>query len=869
MDDTVYKIALAGLLHDIGKFAERGNMKVSADYLNDNADLYQPYYNNRHTHRHAVYTAAFIEFIQDLLPKEFNMAQWGLEDSFVNLTAGHHRPETRLQWIIAMADRISSGFDRSEFDEYNKGINVKDYKKTRLLTLFENIAPDGNFAKESLDQFDYRYPLKELSPEHIFPVRHSEDSAPGDEGASDEYSEHFENFISALKQLTHRNHVPLWFDHFDSLFMIYASHIPAATVGRVIPDVSLYDHSRTTAALAAALYLYHREDSTFTMSDVQDRTEKKLLLVTGDFYGIQDFIFASGGETNRASAKLLRGRSFAVSLLSELAGDYICRETGLPSSSIVLNAAGKFTLIAPNTKQTLSKISAAEKHINEWLMKHFYGETAMGVSFVEASGDDFVSETFGHLWERLSGQIEKRKFSKVDLDTYGGAVEEYLGNFNNELTENLCPFCGKRPSDATAEGDELLGDTSSACRICRDHIYIGTHLVKAQRFAITTPDAQLYGGGLLEPVFGRYQVSFDVTGELSSLAADGSLLKYWDIGISESGSITKDITAKFVNGYVPSYSEEDRTEEAVDRFLYGAKSDKKKNKLFDFLTSNKDQPKTFSHLSKMSLNKKDDGTFSGVEALGVLKADVDHLGLVFACGLKHPTLSRIATLSRQLNHYFTVYVPFYLKTTPLFSDVYTVFAGGDDLFLIGPWNRIIDLADHIHQSFKEFVCFNSAITLSAGISVNRPAEPVSALNERAETALKKAKNNNRNSITLFGESVSWDDFTELQELVGEIQSWIDKDFIGKSMLYKLNSFIDMAKKEQQLLEEQKQVLLEDWSCLRWKAQFKYNLARNVGRNLKGDEKAAAVSQVEQAGGWLMKHRGALRIPLWNILYNHR
>ena len=44
MDDTVYKIALAGLLHDIGKFAERGNMKVSENYLNDNADLYQPCY---------------------------------------------------------------------------------------------------------------------------------------------------------------------------------------------------------------------------------------------------------------------------------------------------------------------------------------------------------------------------------------------------------------------------------------------------------------------------------------------------------------------------------------------------------------------------------------------------------------------------------------------------------------------------------------------------------------------------------------------------------------------------------------------------------------------------------------------------------
>jgi HD superfamily phosphodiesterase len=28
MDDTVYKIAIAAFLHDIGKFAERGGMNV-------------------------------------------------------------------------------------------------------------------------------------------------------------------------------------------------------------------------------------------------------------------------------------------------------------------------------------------------------------------------------------------------------------------------------------------------------------------------------------------------------------------------------------------------------------------------------------------------------------------------------------------------------------------------------------------------------------------------------------------------------------------------------------------------------------------------------------------------------------------------
>ncbi len=74
MDETIYKIAIAGYLHDIGKFAERANFNVSQEFLNNNADLYQPYIKeqNRHTHRHAVYTAAFIDHIEKLLPKQFN-----------------------------------------------------------------------------------------------------------------------------------------------------------------------------------------------------------------------------------------------------------------------------------------------------------------------------------------------------------------------------------------------------------------------------------------------------------------------------------------------------------------------------------------------------------------------------------------------------------------------------------------------------------------------------------------------------------------------------------------------------------------------------------------------------------------------------
>ena len=64
MDQTGLKIAVAGLMHDIGKFAQ-GNETIPKQYAIDNADQYQPIYNNRHSHIHALYTAAFIEQFAD------------------------------------------------------------------------------------------------------------------------------------------------------------------------------------------------------------------------------------------------------------------------------------------------------------------------------------------------------------------------------------------------------------------------------------------------------------------------------------------------------------------------------------------------------------------------------------------------------------------------------------------------------------------------------------------------------------------------------------------------------------------------------------------------------------------------------------
>jgi len=865
MNDTTMKIALAGLMHDIGKFAERAGMDVPPDILNSNQHLYQPYHKaqNRHTHRHAAYTAAFIDYFDGFLPKALTKAGWGLGDAFVNLAAGHHKPETPMQWIIAIADRISSGFDRQKFEGYNETIDIPDYKKTRLMTMFEHVCIGGKKAEPN-GRGRWRYPLKQLSPASIFPVSAEKDAG---QTAEEEYKNLFMAFMNDVKRVAHKDeNIALWYEHFDSLLRDFTAHIPAVTVGTARTDVSLYDHLRSTSALAAALYRFHESTVTLDVEAVRDDWEtRKFLIVSADFYGIQDFIFSEGGESAKGRAKTLRGRSFMVSLFSELAAHELCDALGLPHTSVVLNAAGKFTLICQNTKEARSVVGAAERRINGWLVEHFHGENTLGVSVVEASPNDFVCGNFEKLWRSLGGKVDRRKYTRFDLKKHGGSVSGYLNSFDNTLKPSLCPFCGKRPSVAGAMRKE--GASNDSCAICRDNVFIGRNIVRKEKYqskegtgrvrlAITTTDADL-GDSLMEPIFGRYRLGI-TTGLMKNEARNGSLLRYWRIergaGSEEKGDV---IARKEIGGYVPVYSEADQHD---DRYIGGRKTDARKEEMIDQMETG--DPKTFHHLAANAKLPDENGNskYRGIEALGVLKADVDNLGLIFAAGTdpKLMSLSRLATMSRQMNAFFSMYVPYCLETMPEYRNIYTVFAGGDDLFLIGPWNAVADFASFMNLRFREYVCRNPDMTISAGISLHKPGEPLGVIADSAESALEASKHGGRDRLTIFGETAKWEDVYRLEGIRARIEAW-RRDGLPTAMLYRLNMFQEMEGKRKALAGG---VTLADVANAMWEPMFRYTLARNVKSAEKRDE-------VSAAAGWIKDYGPKLRIPLWRIIYENR
>jgi len=77
------------------------------------------------------------------------------------------------------------------------------------------------------------------------------------------------------------------------------------------------------------------------------------------------------------------------------------------------------------------------------------------------------------------------------------------------------------------------------------------------------------------------------------------------------------------------------------------------------------------------------------------------------------------------------------------------------------------------------------------------------------------------------------------------------------------------RKQEQVLLENKTVFVEDMECLKWRARLKYSVVRNAGKKLQGDEKQKVINEVMEVANWLEQYGGALRIPLWQIIYNNR
>ena len=889
------RIAFAAFLHDLGKFAERARIDVSSERLEINKQLYCPHRKahtdakGRFTHIHAAYTGIAMDIIERHLPELIGQdaapfAAWrsqDSDDSLINAAAMHHRPRTFLQWIVATADRVASGFDREEFEAYNEsdeGTETgKNHYTARQLTLFEQIRIDTegekSHAVDAKSVYQYRYPLQALSPDSIFPRKTEQCEGNDNKTAQQEYRRLWEDFLEALKRIpeSHRANWPLWLDHFETLWGTFTQAIPSATAFNVRPDVSLYDHSRVTAALAVSLWRYHHERGETGDEACNSLAEQgvswedqKFLLIQGDFFGIQDFIFASG-ESHKRAAKLLRGRSFYVSLLTECAALKVLDELALPSTSQVMNAAGKFMIVAPNTEQSLAILQRVRQELDAWFLKHSYGQAGIGLAWIEAACNDFRRKPvagkspYRVLLDRLFEAMEKIKYQRYRLCENPQAPIVFDG-FSDQFDRDLgvCRIDGRSPAVAK-DGDDPIGV------LARDQIDIGNWLAKRERILITNQDPRITRGSLKLPIFGYYVTfveSQDERGMFGQEAKAGTLLRVWDFSLpkSETEPLWNGYARRAINAYIPRFDDQAIAEEKSGKYR-GVDEEIERG-----------EAKTLNHLACENRLSDDAGHWYGVSALTTLKGDVDNLGLIFQKGLgDEASFTKTAALSRQLNNFFAVYLPWLCRSESEYKHTYTVFAGGDDFFLVGPWLSQIKLAVAMRQAFRRYVAKNEEVHFSAGLSTTKPGLPIPQLGELAETALERAKAHNpqrqtptpKNAVSCFNRHMFWDEFESLvMERTQALKAISEELNLSSGYIYGLLNLVDMAEK---VGEKPENAL--------WHSYFAYRTRRMLERNRKLGEaerkryQQELAQEIAQRG--IERHVGNYRVALFNYLYQQR
>src|SRR5262249_51099461 len=89
----------------------------------------------------------------------------------------------------------------------------------------------------------------------------------------------------------------------------------------------------------------------------------------------------------------------------------------------------------------------------------------------------------------------------------------------------------------------------------------------------------------------------------------------------------------------------------------------------------------------------------GDALLAVLKADADSLGAFFNRLLDDAKdLSPLSRFSREMDDFFGVTLDREVSKFD-WDLIYMVFAGGDDLLLVGPWDVVFDFAAHANEMF--------------------------------------------------------------------------------------------------------------------------------------------------------------------------
>jgi CRISPR-associated protein Csm1 len=630
-----------------------------------------------------------------------------------------------------------------------------------------------------------------------------------------------------------------------------------------LPDVSFYDHAKMTAAMAICF-------------DQTDNTNEPFLLVKADMSGIQAYIY---DVVSKGAAKNLKGRSFYVQLLSDAVLRYLLKEFDLPQANIVYNSGGNFLLLVPNTAGNKTKVDNLEKEIAEKLFAAHKTAIAIIIDYVEIVAKDLVNGT-KCITKILADKIDekkKRKFANHIKNNYSSLFDaqevmpqdKITGEDIEKEDKDIMPKFKHDVLFQSKDGEDADFALTDLKLLTFQQICLGRRLKKADYLVVANQSLNFTNNE--EP---KYQINPANLGIYYYLAEDKSDLEkikttHANVGLqiysfNELSFIPSQPNTKHQYGFMLYGGNEAPT------FEYNYKDSDDKDEKY-----HAGETKTFSHLTlRLGYNKDTNGAgnLASIKRLGVMLLDVDGLGTVFK-EKNFDSLAQYAAFSRHLDYFFLGYINTLWRENEQFKrHIQVIYAGGDDVFIVGRWDLIIDFAELLQTQLLAWSCQTSMaqqpkISLSGGIATVTHKFPIMKAAAMAGKAEGKAKaysipkkddekeDKKKNAITLWNTPLNWNlEYPIVQQLKTKIACCIDDDkndykgvFRNLQDYYYQHLLLEeeglKKEKDQGTLTKEKQYTWKYSYYVRWR--IAYYIARTQDRYHRDDNFCKLLETLKQ------------------------
>ena len=502
-------------------------------------------------------------------------------------------------------------------------------------------------------------------------------------------------------------------------------------VERLLSSLQWYAWSLPSPLPAVSLYDLARLHAAVAAAQVVD-PEHRIALVGGDLSGLQEFLYSIPAE---GAARQLRGRSFYLQLLTDACANYVLRESGMPLCNLLYAGGGRFYVVVPG--HVVDQVLGWRKHLGRILLKAHHGLLYLALGATQPFAPDTYSDT---TWIELTQAIDRdkrRRFAALDPD---------------EFAQMFQPRMPRPPRSADEQPDDRLGESLAE---------LGRQLTRAVLLQVGTATKPL-AGEIWQAVTTQLGWQYEFLPQPPVRAGRFRILALDDEAAPHSPAQAISVGPRYTVTEAYRLQEDDLREPSDEELRPGDVA-------------------PFTVLARRS---------KGVARIAVLRMDVDNLGDLFGKGLDRPaglaSLAVTAALSSALSRFFEGWVgELCRRMNQTEGGIYAVYSGGDDLFLVGSWHVMPELARTIRNDFVRYTTGIipdgiPPVSVSAGITLHQAGYPLYQAAEDAGNALDAAKSythpdgRNKDAVTFLGQTLSWQEFALAACLKDELVALIEQ-----------------------------------------------------------------------------------------------